>query len=902
MLKRRSSFLQVVLVLAAVAHTLSAQMLYVGNGGDDTISQFVIDQNSGLLTEVKPPVASTGAPSSIVAHPSGKFVYATNTGNANLGANGPSLATFSIDPTTGALTLTNTTPLPAGSGPTGLTLDPVGKILFIAHPGANNISVYSLDPTTGTPTAISGSPFAAAGGPNKLIVHPNGKLLFAAANATAQVAVFNVAANGALTAATGSPFAARGNLAWIAMDAAGKFLFVAERQQNGVLVYAIDPASGALTLVTGSPFPTSGSIGGVAVDPTGKFLYATNAGGTLHGFRIGATGALTPIPPGFFPSQFGSFDIVVDSSGKFVYVTSNQANSVTAWTIDPASGALNPIPVTPYNTGALPNRAATVLLSPPIIPPIIGEAAVNYHSNEPFGMPNAGIAQGSRFGVYGENIGPAQGMGADPSGLQPQLGGVSIQIQSQDGTITPALMNFVSNGFVSAVAPSTTPLGPATVTVSYNGRSTAPLPATIVSASVGIRTLNDSGVGPAKAWNATPDFGLNTALSTLPANNLSHSAKPGQMMVVQATGLGAIDADETQQFQQVINAPATVIVGNKSTTPALEARVTAGSDYIAFQLPADVQEGCYVPLAIQAGGVTSNVASISIASSGASCSDPTNFAAADIDLAQKNGQLNVGSITLRHDDIGPLGVQDRADAGFERLDFNSLLSSFGVAAGSGIRGAAGTPALGTCTVPPGTIADPQNPFNLPRDETFGQFINVGQNLNLSGPQGSAQLPAPNYSFRQDGSITPGGYTIDNGAGAPVFGPFKASITLPPVLQWSTPADLTAVDRTQPLTITWTGGVADKEYVWIAGVSQNDQVTAGFLCAEKVAAGQFTIPAWVLSSLPPSGTIAFGPANVPGGVIGVGTSPLTSTARFNAPGLDFVLFSYEQDTISFTNFQ
>jgi hypothetical protein len=198
--------------------------------------------------------------------------------------------------------------------------------------------------------------------------------------------------------------------------------------------------------------------------------------------------------------------------------------------------------------------------------------------------------------------------------------------------------------------------------------------------------------------------------------------------------------------------------------------------------------------------------------------------------------------------------------------------------------------------------DPENPFSLTPDPTFGQFLNVGQVLNVNGPQGSAQLQAPNYNFRQDGSVTPGGYTVDNGAGAQGFGPFKASIALPPGVAWTTQTDLTAVDRTQPLTVTWSGGVADKEYVWIAALSQNDQATAGFLCAEKVSAGQFTIPAWVLSSIPSSGLVNFGGPMVPGGALAVGTSPLTSAGRFNAPGLDFAIFSYEQDTASFANFQ
>src|ERR1041384_1887052 len=85
----------VVFFAASVSTAAFAQMLYVGNSGDDTISSFVIDEDTGLLTEILPRVVSTGSPSSIAIHPGGKFLYVTNGGNANFNVNAPSIATFS---------------------------------------------------------------------------------------------------------------------------------------------------------------------------------------------------------------------------------------------------------------------------------------------------------------------------------------------------------------------------------------------------------------------------------------------------------------------------------------------------------------------------------------------------------------------------------------------------------------------------------------------------------------------------------------------------------------------------------------------------------------------------------------------------------------------------------------
>src|SRR5439155_8389667 len=322
-----------------------------------------------------------------------------------------------------------------------------------------------------------------------------------------------------------------------------------------------------------------------------------------------------------------------------------------------------------------------------------------------------------------------------------------------------------------------------------------------------------------------------------------------------------------------------------------------GTDLILIQLPDDAPEGCYVPIAIRAGGVTSNVASISISATGASCSDPTGLAASDIELARKSGQLNMGSIQLTHFDFGQFSPDDEAAGAFGRYNFNSLLSAFAPGVPQvGIRQSISTPPLGTCTVSPGTPTRPDI-FDLKDDPIHPLFLNVGQALNLSGPKGTAQLPAPSYHFQGNNAITPGDYTVDNGTGTPAFGSFKATLTLPPMLTWTNKDALASADRTQDLTVTWSGGVPDKEYALIVGLSANRQAAAGFLCAEKVSAGKFTVPAWVLSSIPKSDVFTQGDQIVPGGILAVGTAPLTSTGRFTAPGLDFGVFTYEQATRS-----
>ena len=264
----------------------------------------------------------------------------------------------------------------------------------------------------------------------------------------------------------------------------------------------------------------------------------------------------------------------------------------------------------------------------------------------------------------------------------------------------------------------------------------------------------------------------------------------------------------------------------------------------------------------------------------------------------------MGMILLSHSDFSPFGVNDVAVGRFARYDFNSLLRATYPGTGEGGRDAFGNPPLGTCTVSVGPPTSGGRLFDLPGDPTFPQQVfNVGQALNLSGPAGSVQLQAPSYRFGSDTNvITPGNYTVDNGTGTQAFGAFKAALTLPPMLTWTNKDSLTSPSRTEDLTVTWSGGIADKEVAAIVGISVNNQFTAGFLCTEKVSAGRFTVPAWVLASIPKSDIFTDGRQPLPGGLLGVGTAPLTNVGRFTGTGLDFGVFTYEQTTISVVSYQ
>ena len=138
-------------------------------------------------------------------------------------------------------------------------------------------------------------------------------------------------------------------------------------------------------------------------------------------------------------------------------------------------------------------------------------------------------------------------------------------------------------------------------------------------------------------------------------------------------------------------------------------------------------------------------------------------------------------------------------------------------------------------------------------------------------------------------------SFDNGAGGSDVGAFTANLALGAPLVWTNQASITTVNRSNGVTVNWTGG-ASNSYVQISGMSVTGNGTlavlnAYFNCAAPVAANQFTVPRAVLLALPPGGS---GPPSGPFGTLSV--SNITGQ-QFTAPGLDLGLVS---TSVNFNN--
>ncbi len=545
---------------------------------------------------------------------------------------------------------------------------------------------------------------------------------------------------------------------------------------------------------------------------------------------------------------------------------------------------------------------AALPISAPAQPSVPVGGVLNAASFAQAGLPNSGIAQGAIFVVFGTAMGPAEVVLSSGFPLPAELAGTSIRV-TVGGTTVPAFLLYTSATQVSAIMPSNTPVGEGTLTVTYNARTSPPSAVNVVRSSFGIFTRSEAGSGPAWVQHA------GAPLASL-FNSLVNPGRPGGVFTIYGTGLGAVADDRNPSPAQNLPAQVSVLVGNNPVTVLYSGRSPEfpGLDQVNFQLPQDPPEGCYVPLAVKVGSVISNFTSLSISRASSACSVVGRIAAADLARVAAGESINIGIVALgriRVHVVAPIvgAIEGNLDTGtgmMQRFAPATLFAALGLAAGFGLS------PYGACTVFPfktlGTIDEVVQPAGL----------DAGTALNVNGPLGRKALAKatspgiytaviggtlpmlpgiPGGGSNLPDYLEPGSYTIDNGGGGADAGGFSATVQIAPPLVWTNRDALTVAPRTQPLTLSWSGGAAN-QFAVITGLSQlPGGGGAGFNCVEQASKGGFTVPADVLSMLPVSATVFGSP---------IGTLSLTTTLlvedsdKPKVSGLD-VFFLYYADS-------
>ena len=598
-------------------------------------------------------------------------------------------------------------------------------------------------------------------------------------------------------------------------------------------------------LTVTSPFTitvTGGTLTGTYTEPV-TILYGDS--GNVSATITGGTGS--------FAGYTGSFPTLAGSSSS---------SGLTTYTYS-FSGAGT------VNTGG-------GVVGPPT--PTIASVLNNYGNIAP-GLPNYGIAPSALIAIKGTALANTTTalLSSSSPGLQTTVSGVTVTVVS-GGTTLQCPLYYLSPTQIDAVVPGNTPLGTATITVANNGSNSAAFQIAVVQSAFGVLSYNGS-LGAV--------YDANYALITS-----SNAANPGQAIVLWGSGVGYDSADDDKVYPQkqdnLTGIPMHAYVGGVEAAIAYRGRSQfPGVDQVVLTIPGSVPTGCYVSLAIVSGNIVSNSVTIPIAASGRTCSDSNTTLTPDVfqSLAGKTsikmGILSVGQATLIE---GATTTTEGSVGGV----FESLTGFATSKSGSQV-------SIGSCLVLAPTTSG----------SSTGTFtgLDAGASIAVTGPAGSLTLsslaalsPAGLGIYGLTSGTVPdtflpssgGTFTFDNGSGGKDVQHFNAVLTLPAGLSWSNASQIASINRSQGVNVTWTGGAAGS-YVEITGGSTatigGQSTTVAFICLAPVAAGQFTVPAPVLLSLPAGS-----------GILSLGD--YSNIKLFTAPGIDLGMLSgYNTATIA-----
>ncbi|HZS28802.1 MAG TPA: beta-propeller fold lactonase family protein [Candidatus Angelobacter sp.] len=132
-------------------------------------------------------------------------------------------------------------------------------------------------------------------------------------------------------------------------SAAG-FVFVTNSGSGTVSAFAMS-STGSLS-PAGMPFPAGAGAEFMAFDPVHKLLFVSNQqANTVSAFSINtSTGALAVVAGSPFVTGARPTGIAVDAMGRFVFVANQAANTISAFSIG-ANGLLSPVLGSPFTTG-----------------------------------------------------------------------------------------------------------------------------------------------------------------------------------------------------------------------------------------------------------------------------------------------------------------------------------------------------------------------------------------------------------------------------------------------------------------------------------------------------------------------------------------------------------------------
>ncbi len=301
----------------------------------------------------------TPSPSFIELDPKRRLLFAVNETNEFQGKPTGGVSAFSINPTTGKLTLINQRSS-MGAGPCHLALDKTGKNLLVANYDSGNVAVFPVaaDGTLGEPSDFVQHKGKSVNkdrqeGPHAhcVTMAPDNRFAFVCDLGLDKVLTYRFdAEHGKLTPADPAFTALKPGAGprHMVFRPDGKFAYVINELDSTITAFSYNPQTGALTEVQSvSTLPHyydgPNTTAEIDVHPTDKWLYASNRGhNSVILFSIDQeNGNLTYVEEqgtgGKTPRHFG-----IQPSAKHLAIANQDSDTILVCRIDAGNGRLKP--------------------------------------------------------------------------------------------------------------------------------------------------------------------------------------------------------------------------------------------------------------------------------------------------------------------------------------------------------------------------------------------------------------------------------------------------------------------------------------------------------------------------------------------------------------------------------
>jgi len=321
---------------------------------------FRLNSSTGKLTPLGLAVETT-SPSYLAIHPNHRFLYAVAEVNNFGGQKSGAVSAFSIDRSTGKLTLLNQVSA-RGSGPCHVMVDPTGKTLLVANYDSGSVAALPVGQDGRLREASAAIQHHGTSvnperqeGPHAHCINnsPDNRFVLAADLGLDEVLVYRFdPARGSL-APNDPPFGKTPPGAGprhFAFHPNGRFVYVINEIQCTASTFSYDAQRGALKLLaTVSTVPKDykvtkdDSTAEIRVHPSGKFVYGSNRGpDSIAVFSVDSTtGTLHPIEyvstQGKTPRGFN-----IDPTGSYLIAGNQDSDSLVVFRIDQKTGRLTP--------------------------------------------------------------------------------------------------------------------------------------------------------------------------------------------------------------------------------------------------------------------------------------------------------------------------------------------------------------------------------------------------------------------------------------------------------------------------------------------------------------------------------------------------------------------------------